>query len=277
MRPLTPRDRKAVILGLLEYFDQICRNNNIEYTLAGGSLLGAVRHGGFIPWDDDGDVIVTRENYKKLQIIFRKMNNSRFGYLDENSDGYFYAFAKLYDRRTEMIPETPQDYGIKELGVYLDIFPVDEIPEPGKRLVKYHREIEKISYRMYASIPRFYYYSPSKIKKIIKRFVFFPKYVSAVGLKKHNPDYWKKELLEKLVEFDGKSEKNAGYILSEYKMKESIPKSVYESYKDIKFDKLTLRSINDTNTYLTALYGNYMQLPPKNSRAPKHAYIGSWR
>ncbi|HAZ96285.1 LicD family protein [uncultured Treponema sp.] len=114
------------LLKILDDFDIFCRENNIEYSLAYGTLLGAVRHKGFIPWDDDLDVMMTRENYNKFLSLFK--NNEKYTLQKEQIDYPLY-FSKLRKNRTAFIENIKyrKPYRNIHQGVFIDIFPADKV------------------------------------------------------------------------------------------------------------------------------------------------------
>ena len=118
----------AVQLDLLDYFDQLCRKHNLRYYVDYGTLLGAVRHQGFIPWDDDIDVVMFRDEYEKLKMIAQ--DEIEFPYFFQNSytDRMIWAFSKLRDGRTTAIefPDFPLEF---HQGIFIDIFPLDDVPD----------------------------------------------------------------------------------------------------------------------------------------------------
>lgn len=278
MKEISKSDNKTIVNELLTYFDRICRANDVEYSLSGGSLLGAVRHHGFIPWDDDGDVMLTRSNYEKVKKIFKNVDSFQYGFIDEHTSGYYYGFSKLYDKRTITNPFSPLDQNINGLGVYIDIFPIDKIPDNKQLQQSFSNEILDLNNHMYMSIPGLYYYSSSGswIREAIKRVLFYPKFIKANRLNK-STDEWHELVLKKLQQYDNTNAKNGGYILSEYTTREIIPYATFMYYQDIEFQGKKFRAISDYKTYLKALYGDYMQLPPENKRHPKHAYISYWK
>lgn len=100
MREMTLGEVKECELNILIYIDQLCKKNNINYTLGYGTLLGAVRHKGFIPWDDDIDIILVNDEYKKLLKVLYKDKNSQYRVLSPKDEGYWYSYAKVTDSRT---------------------------------------------------------------------------------------------------------------------------------------------------------------------------------
>ena len=133
-------------IDILKYIEKICKENNIKYSLMDGSLLGAVRHNGFIPWDDDIDIMLLREDYDKLKrVILNDSNNSRYLYMSNDLyDDYLYPYAKLIDTET-----SAKETGIKapkNYGIFVDIFPIDKIPIDSREKNRFLKKV-KILYK----------------------------------------------------------------------------------------------------------------------------------
>lgn len=277
MIEVTNEETKTIVLELLEFFDKLCREHDIEYSLSGGTLLGSVRHGGFIPWDDDGDVMLSWNNYEKMRIIFGNIKSDKFGYIDQSEDGYNYMFGKLYCKETYAKLSAPQDLKIKQLGVYIDIFPIYKLPGDAEELEKFDIEVRQKLSIMNDAMPRYHFYSKNKIKMVIKFCVRIRKIIVA-AVQHKNMNKLQQIVIKEITKFNKTSATNAGFILSEYGKKESIDKKVFDKYKDVNFENHTFRSVDDTDTYLSALYGNYMKLPPLEKRIPKHSdYQYFWK
>jgi len=123
------RKLQMIELELLIEFDRICRENNIRYTLTGGTLLGAVRHGGFIPWDDDADVSMLRDEYEKFRNVCKTQLENDFYFQDmQNTKGYRWGYGKLRKKNTLFLREN-QEHMPYEQGVFIDIFPRDGVPD----------------------------------------------------------------------------------------------------------------------------------------------------
>lgn len=118
------RRQQERMLSMVVELDRICRKHNIPYFLYGGTLLGAIRHNGFIPWDDDLDVALLYDDYKRLMEVLPKELPSNIVLQSNDTDpNYFYFFAKLRDKHSYLEELSPYDKVFDEKGVYIDIFP----------------------------------------------------------------------------------------------------------------------------------------------------------
>lgn len=141
MIQLTPeqlRELQFVELEILIEIDRICKKNHIRYSLTGGTLLGAVRHGGFIPWDDDADVSMLRSEYRKFQKACKTdLDKSRFYFQDiDNTPGYRWGYGKVRRKDSLFLREHQEDMPYEQ-GVFVDVFPRDAVPD-NKVLRKMH-------------------------------------------------------------------------------------------------------------------------------------------
>lgn len=123
------RRQQLRMLELLDELDRICRRHGIRYWLIGGTLLGAARHKGFIPWDDDMDVQMLRDDYLKLMEILPRELPPTMAIQNRQTDpNYFFQYAKLRDRRTVLTEPSGYDWMFREKGIFIDIFPIDRHP-----------------------------------------------------------------------------------------------------------------------------------------------------
>lgn len=275
MKKITVEEHKEILMNILSHIDHVCRSNKIEYSVSGGTLLGAVRHQGFIPWDDDIDVMLTRSNYEKLLNILKDDEDAQYQLIAENEPGYYYCFSKLCDTRTSLKIEAAQDRCISWLGVYVDIFPIDEMPQFGSELEEHVAQLRKWQNQMFLSIPGYYNYSTSLLVKLVKSVVRLPRYLKA--RLQHSSRGWQTKLIDGLQKYQKAQNGTRGFILSEYGARDAVPTKVFDSYDDIEFEHILVRTISDYGAYLKALYGDYMELPPIDQRSPKHAYVPYWR
>ena len=119
----------AVELDLLAEFDRVCRKHNLRYLATGGTLLGAVRHQGYIPWDDDLDIEMLREDYLKLlKVLPSELPDNYALQTNETDPGYFFTYAKLRDKRSTLSEVNHYDRIFRYKGIYIDIFPLEKNP-----------------------------------------------------------------------------------------------------------------------------------------------------
>lgn len=249
----------AVQLDMLVKFDRICAENGLVYFLDSGTALGAVRHGGFIPWDDDVDVAMPRADYDKLlEIGSRGLPDQLFLQTCETDPAYMMPFAKIRLGNT-FFPEPVKDYDkLKYRGIYIDVFPFDRVPadagEAGRAIRKsrFWYFVSVFSRRAYPGkkIPQKVVSSvlhrmPDRIvHKLHKRYERFCTQYQASG----SP--W-------MTCFCWRMSQRGEYLFAE---SELLPA------KEVRFEGKTLRIMADPHSYLTKMYGDYMTLPPEDKR-----------
>ena len=152
-KEISLEEQRDIQKELLKELKEICDNNNIIYFLGGGTLLGAIRHKGYIPWDDDVDVMMPRKDYEILLEIFDdncKENHKILTYI--NTEDYYYSFAKIVDTNT--ILHEGKLRTIKEMGIYIDIFPIDFLPDDKKKTEKIFKKY-KLLYKIISAYKSF--------------------------------------------------------------------------------------------------------------------------
>ncbi len=245
--------------------DRICKKYNINYFIEGGTLLGAVRHKGFIPWDDDLDIDMLREDYDKfIQVAQKEFGNKYFLQTLETEPHYGLAFAKIRENDTLYIEEMSQNVDINA-GIYIDIFPIDNVSNHmflNKLIMK-----KMVFYRMILLIKQKYNISANTKKNIfiLKILKLFSKLFS-IKFIKHR--IYKIEHLYK-----NKKTKYVANLFSVYFNKAIIPRDIMTQYIPINFENKTLMGLKEYDKYLTHFYGDYMTPPPKNKRENRHGII----
>jgi len=238
------RKAQMRMLEILIEVDKICRKHNITYWLDFGTLLGAVRHGGFIPWDDDLDISVPRKDYLRLCKILKKELPDNLIFQDETTDKFYpLKFAKVRDRCSYL-----EDIGIsqkvKEKGIYIDIFPI----ERGTLKLK-----NAIDFFYGRSFRRLRHHSGGKLEYIIS-LTMYPFASCLVFLAR----MFNFLISDNLLIY--------GYgvpTVNKYQLhkKDLIP------VKQVFFENHIFSSPSNPDAYLRELYGNYMQIPPEEKRA----------
>lgn len=251
-----------VMLQIMIATDRICRKNNIRYILYGGTMLGAIRHHGFIPWDDDMDIAMPREDYDK----FVKIANSEFPETFrfecyENTKDYPYNFGKVRAVNTLFKEKFTASLNINH-GVYIDVFPMDYVlaSDYKKRLKRIHR----LTAIKYYKLGLFNSHKLiSKIKYLLKYLPFAIFATNDINMaidKQLRYCYGKSDKLQAICHY---------YIKNDY----VLDKSLFTNVMEVPFEGYMFFVPKDYDSYLKAKYGNYMTLPPIDDQMPCHEIV----
>lgn len=262
MREIQFEEMKKIELNILIYFTEVCEENNLRYYLGGGTLLGAVRHKGFIPWDDDIDVMMPRPDFQKLLSL--SINNENYNIIKPSTAGYYYNFAKLVDTRTIL-----EEKGIKRidgLGVYIDIFPLDGMPETPDDRKKRFKELNSIRKRIN---------NTCLLKPKFHRNPFA--YLNACRIYNSNKNIDLSSLQKKYLDSALKNSfDDSEFVFAAggaYGARDIFPGKWFEKEIELQFENLSVKAFNGYDFYLTQLYGDYMTLPPEDKRVTPHHTI----
>ena len=242
---------------LLE-FDRVCRELGLRYYLTAGTLLGAVRHKGFIPWDDDIDVAMPREDYDKLARLGPGHIGGEYVYQEHRTEPNFpYYFAKLRKRGTRV--EEPILRAVEmEQGYYIDIFPLDRCPKGDKQAILFFKGIELLDYAVLARV------SVEFVCGYKKKSVRL-----AWQLLRRLPNkalFWLREQLRKQVGRGVSGERLAIIGGRHGYPKEAHMTSCFQRMVDMEFEGHTFPAPAGYHEILTDLYGDYMTPPPEEER-----------
>ena len=230
----TLRRLQLTQLEIMKVVDRLCRENEIPYSLYGGTLLGAVRHKGFIPWDDDLDICMLREDYDRFISVWQSQDIK--DYLLENIDtnsSFTQSFTKIRKRNTVFMQpfETNVDY---HTGIFIDIFPLDRVPEG-----KWRRKMQMLNACFYQLYVREY---PDCTRFFFKRY----------------------------ARYNGDKTLGCADFSIVRTMKNLLPFDILNSTVFLPFEDTELMAFKDWDTSLRLSYGDYMQLPPVEQRRPGH-------
>jgi lipopolysaccharide cholinephosphotransferase len=253
-------------LCILKEIDLVCKKESIRYSLCGGTLLGAVRHKGFIPWDDDIDIIMLRKDYDRF-CDYCSQNNVNFRLINSlNNKEYGCLFAKAYDDQTTIVYNS---MGVDSLniGVFVDIFPVDYL---GDSLREAKHNLNKTSFwRELLNAKNWNKFNRSKTHSWIYEPIRFFFYVLSRFVRKEK---LVKRILTINAKYGQKKKKFSGCICGSYRNKEIMATSVFENYSTLIFEGIPFSVVKDYDTYLSNIYGKYMELPPKEKRIAHHSF-----
>ena len=262
MRQLSLQEIKQIELDLLKKFDSFCKENHIRYFLSNGTLLGAIKYKGFIPWDDDIDVFVPREDYNKILAIFKDDDKYKL-FAFERDCKYRFPFAKLCDLNTKK-EEQNTDNGVI-LGVDIDIFPLDAWSDD---LNKAKREVKIINKKMHLlGLTKLVKPdSANPIKRMIKRAVM-------IALKVLGSKFFVRSIIDISQKNNGSESSYLGCkSWCIYGEREILPAEVFSDIIDVEFEGLKFPAPEGYDMYLTSLYGNYRLDPPKEKQKTHHLF-----
>lgn len=248
---------QKIILMIAKDVDKLCRDNDIEYYLLGGSCIGAIRHNGFIPWDDDLDIMMTRDNYNKfIKIAKLKLDKNKY-VVQEGVKDWPLDFSKIRLRDT-YIHEPEDGYASSEMhGIYLDVFALDNVSDNNVvATIQYFFAKYYLCYQLGQRS----YKSASRKKKLM--------ILLAAPLKIRIL----REAVVKFIErYNNSTTQRLGFYYSNARLHNAItPKSIYGKPKYVKFEDTELPVPENFHEYLTQMFGDYMKLPPENQRVGHH-------
>lgn len=268
---LTSDEYKEEAKKALAALHDICVRNDIRYFAAYGTMLGAVRHKGFIPWDDDIDICMTRDDYEKLCEVMAKETGDYYILSEDTSKYYYFYFSRFCSRTATLKLKGIIDF--EGLGPFVDIFILDKTSENPAERAAHNREVLALNQKIKYAVPIRYYHS-LKPKRRIKMILNLPKRIDA-GLI-HGFDRIKKQRRETILRYRNSDSKL--YTTSYDPIQEKC------LYYQNEIDDLILVPFEDLEVYipaaydtlLTRRYGDYMQLPPEDQRITHHHFVPIW-
>lgn len=253
---LTAEESKAVLLTIMDSIDSCCRINGLKYSLTFGTLLGAVRHKGFIPWDDDLDLMMEREQLNKFLEVY---DDPRFEVISNSNPLWGWHYIRICDKGTQLVFENSYESVISH-GLWVAIFPIDNMPINHN---EWNHFFKKISFCTNLCRLKRSKWAPTgllrNVGKWIGRLCLLP---------------FSRPLLAQMEE---RSMCKFNKINSDYCFIKVIafftyPKTVLDNYIDLEFEGYSFMSISGYDDFLRITYHDYWQLPPQSERIPRHGY-----
>ncbi len=256
---------RSIQLEALKDVHKFCKENNLRYFLAYGTLLGAVRHKGYIPWDDDIDIIMPRPDYEQF---FKLYGNKTYeASCFKSNKIHPYLYGKVYDKRTILKENITFDL---ENGVYIDIFPLDGIPANQQEAQKLFRKIHRLKKVMNLKKNKINGgrrgLSKQVVFIILQSFVFFISYKWIVN---------KINNLAQRIPYNFAN--NYVSVLTEGGYPTVHLKRDCEDYTLMAFEGALFNVPKEYDKILTNIYGDYMQLPPESKRVSTHSFKAWWK
>lgn len=250
------------ILETMKYIDGLCRKHGIVYYIMGGTALGAVRHGGFIPWDDDLDIFMTPGQYEKFKQVFQKQNSERFVLQEWRTTEKYLEYAKVRMNGTTFIEEAYKNRTDMHQGIYVDIMILHKVPE--------NRLTQKLVYYE-SKFVTLYALSQRDWKPKNKGQLLMCKLLKILPCKT-----MARIAYRRIYHYDGRSQKyKYCYWITPAKFRNGLfDREFFERPVDIVFEDTVLLGSGRIKDYLTYRYGDYMKLPSEEAqKAAVHAMV----
>lgn len=270
VREIGLKEIQAIELEILECIAGICEKHGLRYYLVGGTLLGAVRHGGFIPWDDDIDISMPREDFDRLKELCKTELPLHYRYVDYKVDWRIpYHSAKVIDTRTIVVEDVRRaDYQV-ELGLFVDIFPLDGVPRGRIRWILHYGQIA-ILRKLLTTNAAAQRSDRSVIKGIVIRLV-----QAVLGERAVKRLHARLDRLMRRYRVD-ESEELCNYA-GAWGVRERFPREWLGERQALEFEGRRFRVVRDYDAYLRHIYGDYMTPPPPERRRSHHRQRAFWR
>ncbi|MDE5688760.1 MAG: LicD family protein [Paramuribaculum sp.] len=238
-KELTIKEKQGIILEIMKDIDGFCRKNGIPYSLSSGTLLGAVRHGGFIPWDDDADMFMLREDFDRFVATYQ---SDRFGLLfNTRSDRAFFAsgYAKVNDPTTHIV----ETLTMANHGVFVDIFPLDRVPSDEKERKRHMHKVMSLHNRIY-----------HRQRKDL---------ISIIKSHRHSLDWWMNKMDETVRDPRYADSNLVAHIVGSDNYRTVLERDCFKRLGDITFEGYPFLALTDIDMYLTMVYGTDYMTPKK--------------
>lgn len=270
-KEITLQDSQKLVLQILEFLKKICDEYDLKYYIMYGTLIGAVRHKGYIPWDDDVDVVMPRGDYNRLVEIMRNQKG-RYRLVSFETNPKFTApLPKIIDTKTELI----QKYDFYErvnLGLYIDIFIADNAGDTIEEAEEFYKRSYAEYTKWYKSDLKLFLHKKSKLRSVlsfIKRLPYRLRGIShyLTQLKKISSKYENTKTNYVAITNSGSNEGKRNIFKA----------SDFGEGVMLEFENINFRAPNEYKNLLEVEYGDYMKLPPKDKQVSHHSYELYWR
>ena len=264
------RELREIQLEILKYVDRFCKQHKIEYFLCAGTLIGAIRHKGYIPWDDDIDICMKREQYEAFFKAFNSFDNGEYKAVELCIDpNYYCTFGKVYNDKTSLREETESDF---EIGVNIDIFPLDSLPQ-----YSLMTKVDLLRIRVLQRIRSLKTIKPNMRRSRAKNLLLK---VGSFILKPFSVKNLMMKEIKIATKYNSKSD-SPRYLLDcdmlRYGLTKIYKYSDFDKSAEAEFEGCNFPVPTGYDNALRCIYGDYMTLPPEEKRIAHHSFKAYWK
>ena len=255
------KEIQNISFSILKEVAEFCDRNDIRYFLCGGTLLGAIRHKGFIPWDSDIDIAMPRPDYSRFEEMYSRKGKYRCTSLNVNNSNCFFSIARISNEDTEIIyqnlPNAPR------MGIHIDVFPIDGLNDDLKKSIRYLDKEKFFLMLINNSFKPIFYKREKGIRTIFAPFISV---LSRIIITK--------KVMYAMLHKIEREAQQCCYDTSKYvtrtgsKYKFWLPHEVYSESVEVEFEGEFFKAPVGYHEYLTTLYGAYMNPPPAKDQKP---------
>ena len=253
MRELNIDEIRSIQLEILKKVSEYCDDNNLRYSLAYGTLIGAIRHKGYIPWDDDIDIVMPRPDYERFIKSFNTYATDYKVHVTELNSNFIYTFAKVSYNKSILIEDIEVRY---EIGINIDVFPIDGVPSIDNPTMK--------KQNFYRNLASFKTIKINSDRNIIKNIVLI---LGKILLKRINL-----KMIDNSKKYSFENEEYCCNISTGFTEDKAIPKRYLEDFIDCFFENQKFKASKFYDEWLKSYYGDYMKLPPREKQVSHHRY-----
>ena len=256
MKEITFEESKKVMLDTLINVAHFCDQQGINYSLGYGTLIGAIRHKGFIPWDDDIDIIMWRDDYERFIASYK---DDRYEIVD-GSHNPNHSHIRVSDQKTILKMNEWRAQFYKE-GLWIDVFPIDKVPDTQREYVRFRKKIWFL-FEMQLS-------GETQRKGVLNKLIYV--------VCKPFSAFFGKKALKKMKKYHTKDTQSAANMGVWYLNFPKFPLSYMKEFVEVDFEGHRFKAIKEYDAFLRGVYGDYMQFPPKEKQIPHHSYVAYWK
>lgn len=259
MKEIGPEESKKLMLDILINVASFCDYHDIKYSLGYGTLIGAIRHKGFIPWDDDIDIIMMRDDYERFVSTYK---DERYKIIS-GEEQINHTHIRISDSKTVLKYTKPTAQStLYKAGLWIDVFPIDKVPDSQIDFKKFKNRITKLcELRLFGDVGSYNTYKGRIAKTIVKR--------SSGILRKY--------IYRNMVRYNKKDTQTVANLALYYSRVPPFPIQYMSDYIDVEFEGHSFKAISQYDSWLKGIYGDYMQLPPEDERVAHHYFTAFYK